>query len=143
MRRERLCVAVKAGRQGDLPKGSLNLATSGTGSTFYMDPAPTVPLNNAEALLAGEEAAEEARVLAALSGAVAERAGRIRQVQCGACMRLHAALGIAIQSLKRVEIIRGHSVARQLACGVQHRCNLQCGLQCGECEWTLPGLTPS
>ncbi len=73
-------MAVKAGRQGDLPRGSLDLATSATGSTFYMDPAPTVPLNNAEALLGGQEAAEEARILGALSAAVAARAGRIRQV---------------------------------------------------------------
>ena len=81
VRRERLCVAVKAGRQGDLPKGSLNLASSSTGATFYMDPAPTVPLNNAEAALAGEEAAEEAAILARLSEAVAGSAARIRQVR--------------------------------------------------------------
>lgn len=33
MRRNRLCVAVKAGRQGDLPKGSMSLATSSTGES--------------------------------------------------------------------------------------------------------------
>jgi hypothetical protein len=80
VRRERLCVAVRAGRQGDLPRGSLNLASSSTGATFYIDPAPTVPLNNAEARLAGEEAAEEAAVLARLSSAVAGSASRIHQV---------------------------------------------------------------
>ena len=94
VRRERLCVAVKAGRQGDLPKGSLNLATSATGSTFYMDPATTVPLNNAEALLAEQAAAEEARILAALSAAVAARAGRIRQVSFMASRSCHALLTV-------------------------------------------------
>lgn len=32
VRRDRLCVAVKAGRQSDLPKGSVTLATSSTGA---------------------------------------------------------------------------------------------------------------
>ena len=32
VRRDRLCVAIKAGRQGDLPKGSMSLATSSTGT---------------------------------------------------------------------------------------------------------------
>ena len=31
VRRGRLCVAIKAGRQSDLPKGSMTLATSSTG----------------------------------------------------------------------------------------------------------------
>lgn len=31
VRRNRLCVAVKAGRQSDLPRGSMTLATSSTG----------------------------------------------------------------------------------------------------------------
>ena len=32
VRRSRLCVAVKAGRQSDLPRGSMTLATSSTGA---------------------------------------------------------------------------------------------------------------
>ncbi|EIE19595.1 P-loop containing nucleoside triphosphate hydrolase protein [Coccomyxa subellipsoidea C-169] len=80
VRRDRLCVALKAGRQSDLPKGSVTLATSSTGATFYMDPAPTVPLNNAEAVLAAQEREEVARILAHLSAAVADNAARIWQV---------------------------------------------------------------
>ena len=52
----------------------------GAGATFYMDPAPTVPLNNAEAVLAAEERDEIARILAQLSAAVADNAARIWQV---------------------------------------------------------------
>ncbi|CAL8471247.1 g10789 [Coccomyxa elongata] len=80
VRRDRLCVAVKAGRQSDLPKGSVTLATSSTGATFYMDPAPTVPLNNAEAVLAAAEREEVALILAQLSAAVADSAARIWQI---------------------------------------------------------------
>ena len=32
VRRNRLCVAIKAGRQSALPKGSMSLATSSTGA---------------------------------------------------------------------------------------------------------------
>ena len=182
MRRNRLCVAIKAGRQSELPKGSMSLATSSTGahyshftcehlcymqgpsflcclvalcnsvtlssmglmgikissrclqsgnspaccfigkasllargcrpapvrgiearkkqsggsrllinqgvvlllpagSTMYMDPEPTVALNNREAMLSGQEEEEEARILAALSSAVAARSARIWQVR--------------------------------------------------------------
>ena len=135
VRRSRLCVAVKAGRQSDLPKGSMTLATSSTGllpsgncagvcnallqrqsqlcrlgnsavslaaacneatsgagcimrsslmlsagSTIYMDPEPTVALNNAEAMLSGQEDEEEARILAALSALVAAQSARIWDV---------------------------------------------------------------
>ena len=45
-----------------------------------MDPAPTVPLNNAEAVLAAAEREEVARILAQLSAAVADNAARIWQV---------------------------------------------------------------
>ena len=50
------------------------------GSTMYMDPEPTVALNNREALMSGQEEEEEARILAALSSAVAARSARIWQV---------------------------------------------------------------
>lgn len=45
-----------------------------------MDPAPTVSLNNAEAVLAAAEREEVARILAQLSAAVADNAARIWQV---------------------------------------------------------------
>ena len=138
VRRSRLCVAIKAGRQSDLPTGSMTLATSSTGrlppgthawvcnallqhqsrlcwlglparhvlqllakfshparaalrkiakslmlsagSTIYMDPEPTVALNNAEAMLSGQEEQEEARILAALSALVAAQSARIWEV---------------------------------------------------------------
>ena len=38
VRRDRLCLPVRSGRQGELPKGSVTLATSTTGSTLYMEP---------------------------------------------------------------------------------------------------------
>ena len=50
------------------------------GSTMYMDPEPTVALNNTEAMLSGREEEEEARILAALSSAVAAQSPRIWQV---------------------------------------------------------------
>lgn len=70
MRRDRLCIPVRRGRQGELPKGSVSLAASESGNTLYMEPAPAVKLNNAEMALAGREAEEEAAVLRALSGLV-------------------------------------------------------------------------
>ncbi len=48
---------------------------------MYMDPEPTVSLNNREAMLSGQEEEEEARILAALSSAVAARSARIWQVR--------------------------------------------------------------
>jgi len=47
---------------------------------MYMDPEPTVVLNNTEAILSGREEEEEARILAALSSAVAAQSPRIWQV---------------------------------------------------------------
>ena len=47
---------------------------------MYMDPEPTVALNNREAMLSGQEEEEEARILAALSSAVAAQSARIWQV---------------------------------------------------------------
>lgn len=38
VRRERLCIPVRRGRQGELPKGSVTLAASESGSTLYMEP---------------------------------------------------------------------------------------------------------
>lgn len=38
VRRDRLCVPVRRGRQGELPKGSVTLAASESGNTLYMEP---------------------------------------------------------------------------------------------------------
>ena len=81
IRRERLCVGVKAGRQGELPKGSLTLDRSSTGATLYMEPEPAVAMNNAEARLAGQEAREEAAILNRLSSLVAADADAIHKVR--------------------------------------------------------------
>ncbi len=60
----------QAGRQGELPKGSVRLGASSTGATLYIEPAPCVPLNNAEVLLSEREEQEVARVLGLLSSLV-------------------------------------------------------------------------
>ncbi|KAG2493724.1 hypothetical protein HYH03_008237 [Edaphochlamys debaryana] len=75
--RGRFCVGVRAGRQGELPKGSMRLGASSSGATLYVEPAPAVPLNNAEALLSEREAAEEAAVLGLLSGMLGSRAAQV------------------------------------------------------------------
>jgi DNA mismatch repair protein MutS2 len=80
VRRDRLCVPVRAGRQGELPRGSVALAASASGSTVYMEPAPLVPLNNAEAALGAAEAEEEERVLRELSAAVGGQSGALRRL---------------------------------------------------------------
>lgn len=61
---------LQAGRQGELPKGSMKLGASSSGATAYYEPAPCIPLNNAEAMLAQQEEAEVNAVLALLSGLV-------------------------------------------------------------------------
>ena len=53
--------------QSQLPKASMNLATSASGSTVYMEPEPVVTLNNAEAMLRAQEQEEEEFILAELS----------------------------------------------------------------------------
>ncbi len=45
----------------------MTLATSGSGSTAYMEPTPLVPLNNAEALLSAREQEIEDEILLRLS----------------------------------------------------------------------------
>ncbi|KAK9823927.1 hypothetical protein WJX72_006408 [[Myrmecia] bisecta] len=80
MRRGRSCVPVKVGRQGELPRGSVTLATSGSGSTVYMEPQPLVALNNSEALLAGQEAEEEQAVMVHLSRLVSGSSRNLKQL---------------------------------------------------------------
>lgn len=38
VRRDRLCIPVRRGRQGELPKGSVTLAVSESGNTLYVEP---------------------------------------------------------------------------------------------------------
>jgi dsDNA-specific endonuclease/ATPase MutS2 len=78
VRRDRLCIPVRAGRQSDLPRGSVALATSASGSTVYMEPAPLVPLNNAEAQLGAVEKEEEDRILGELTAMVVGKEKKIR-----------------------------------------------------------------
>jgi dsDNA-specific endonuclease/ATPase MutS2 len=79
--RGRQCVSVKAGRQGELPKGSVKLGSSKTGATFYMEPAPLIELNNADARLTSQERQAEERVLRRLSASVAASSPQILQVK--------------------------------------------------------------
>ena len=85
IRRDRLCIGVKAGRQGGLPKGSLTLDRSSTGATLYMEPEPAVGLNNAEARLTGQEADEEDSILSHLSSLVADDSDTLHQVSPRLC----------------------------------------------------------
>jgi len=78
VRRDRLCIPVRAGRQSDLPRGSVALATSASGSTVYMEPAPLVPLNNAEAQLSAVEKEEEDRILGELTAMVVKKEKKIK-----------------------------------------------------------------
>ena len=58
MRRERLCIPVRRGRQGELPKGSVTLAASESGNTLYMEPqvggAMLLPTESCQLMLCGE-----------------------------------------------------------------------------------------
>ncbi|KAK9844214.1 hypothetical protein WJX81_008230 [Elliptochloris bilobata] len=80
VRRDRLAISIRAGRQGELPEGSVVLGASASGATVYAEPAPAVALNNAEARLSGAEAAEEAAILRRLTCAVVKCTPRLRQV---------------------------------------------------------------
>ena len=77
VRRGRLCIPVKVSRKSDLPKGSVSLATSASGSTVYMEPEPLIIMNNNEATLAAIEEEEETKVLQHLSLLIAQNAGSL------------------------------------------------------------------
>ncbi len=66
---------------GELPGGSVVLGASASGATVYAEPGPAVALNNAEAALAGAEAAEEASILGRLTRGVAVQLPRLRQAR--------------------------------------------------------------
>eukprot|EP00198_Chlamydomonas_reinhardtii_P000566 XP_001689901.1 predicted protein [Chlamydomonas reinhardtii] len=90
--RGRFCIGVRAGRQGELPKGSVRLGQSSTGATLYLEPKPAVELNNAEALLAEREEGEVVRVLSMLSTLLAKRAPQLmRLVDCVTALDVVAA----------------------------------------------------
>lgn len=76
--------------QGQLPKGSVSLAVSASGSTIYMEPEPVVALNNAEAMLRAQEQEEEESILAELSRMVKESTMSLQHI-----MKAVAALDIA------------------------------------------------
>ena len=44
--RGRVCIGIKAGRSGDLPRGSVKLSQSQSAATFYYEPQPAIALNN-------------------------------------------------------------------------------------------------
>eukprot|EP00210_Caulerpa_lentillifera_P002502 g2399.t1 len=72
-RRDRQCIPVRNGRQGHLPKGSVRLSQSSSGSTVYMEPEPVIQLNNKEALLHSQIRHHEKRVLTRLTQMVLEQ----------------------------------------------------------------------
>lgn len=80
IRRSRRCIPIKAGRNGELPDGSVTLGTSGSGSTMYTEPAPLVPLNNVEIQLTEEEKAEEEKILESLSQMIRSQSGVLKQI---------------------------------------------------------------
>ena len=71
IRRGRLCVPVRAGRQGDVCSGSVVLAQSSTGSTFFVEPGDVVQLNNDETELEALEQEEEERILTQMTSLLA------------------------------------------------------------------------
>ena len=80
IRRDRRCIPIKAGRNGELPANSVCLGTSGSQSTMYMEPEPLISLNNFNIELTEAEEQEEEAVLKALSALVAKRAGLLRRI---------------------------------------------------------------
>eukprot|EP00891_Asterochloris_glomerata_P003959 jgi/Astpho2/3959/e_gw1.00063.256.1_t len=104
VRRNRQCVSVKRGQQGELPRGSVTLDTSVSGNTVYMEPQPVVALNNAEALLAGQEQEEELAILADLSRQVSTaktfahgRGGLLASLDIASARAKHAAWAGAVR----------------------------------------------
>ena len=80
IRRDRRCIPIKAGRNGDLPPNSVVLGTSGSQATMYMEPAPMIPLNNFNIELIEAEEKEQEAILRELSDVVAKRAQQLRRV---------------------------------------------------------------
>lgn len=87
-KRGRLCVSVKAGRQGELPKGSVKMGASRTGATVYMEPATLLDLNNAVTRLQSAEEQAEYAVLSRLTDSLADQATQVNQACLLDCTRL-------------------------------------------------------
>jgi DNA mismatch repair protein MutS2 len=79
IRRNRRCIPIKAGRNGELPANSVVLGTSGSQSTMYMEPEPIISLNNFNIELIEAEENEEQAILMSLSKLIAKRAGLLRR----------------------------------------------------------------
>ncbi len=80
IRRDRRCIPIKAGRNGELPPNSVVLGTSGSQATMYMEPAPMIPLNNFNIELIEAEENEQEAILRELSDTVAKRAQLLRRM---------------------------------------------------------------
>ena len=90
--RGRQCVSVKAGRQSELPIGSIKLGSSRSGATVYMQPQPLVELNNTYSQLADMVVEAERKVLAQLSQQVAENNSQLFKASI-CCLGLYGHLG--------------------------------------------------
>ena len=77
--RGRVCIGIKAGRSGDLPRGSVKLSQSQSGQTFYYEPAPAIALNNAAMELEEKEKREEVAILLALTRLVSSSSDKLFQ----------------------------------------------------------------
>lgn len=108
IRRDRRCVPVKAGRNGELPKGSVTLAMSGSGNTMYIEPEPLIPLNNKEIELSTAEIEEEEKILEETTKLIVHHATMLRKV-----FSIVTRIDLAIARAKHAKWIRG--VQPQLA----------------------------
>lgn len=88
--------------QSQLPKGSVSLAVSASGSTVYMEPAPVVALNNAEAMLRAQEQEQEESILAQLSVMVKKSTVSLQRM-----MKAVTALDIATARSKHAAWLSG------------------------------------
>ena len=110
IRRDRRCVPVKAGRNGELPKGSVTLAMSGSGSTMYIEPEPLISLNNKEIELSTAETEEEEKILEEATKLIVQHAAMLRQV-----FSIVTRIDLAIARARHAKWIRG--VQPRLAVG--------------------------
>ena len=73
---------MKAGRQGELPKGSMKLGSSRSGATVYMQPEPLVELNNTYSSLVDQVEEAEIKVLTRLAELVERHSSGLMKVIC-------------------------------------------------------------
>jgi DNA mismatch repair protein MutS2 len=79
MRNGRHAVLVRADAAPNFP--GIVMERSGSGNSVYMEPHSLIELNNEHAVLAGDENAEERRILHKLTGRILERAGAISDAE--------------------------------------------------------------